>query len=93
MAGVGVDAHTVVWFLSRTPGLSAKARDVLRSTTAAGGIIIIPSIFLVELTYLVEKGRLPVAARDEPYRLLIAKLPKQFFQRCCVMAVLLKQRV
>jgi predicted nucleic acid-binding protein len=38
---------------------------VLRSTTAAGGIINIPSICLVELTYLVEKGRLPAAARDE----------------------------
>jgi PIN domain nuclease of toxin-antitoxin system len=65
MPGVVVDTHTVVWFLSRDPRLSAKARDVLRSTTAAGGIINIPSICLVELTYLVEKGRLPAAARDE----------------------------
>jgi predicted nucleic acid-binding protein len=35
------------------------------STTAAGDVISIPSICLVELTYLVEKGRLPAAARDE----------------------------
>jgi PIN domain nuclease of toxin-antitoxin system len=53
MPAVVVDTHTVVWFLSRDPRLSAKARDVLRSTTAAGGIINIPSICLVELTYLV----------------------------------------
>jgi hypothetical protein len=32
--------------------------------TAAGQFIRVPSICLVELTYLVEKGRLPVAARD-----------------------------
>jgi PIN domain nuclease of toxin-antitoxin system len=70
MPGVVVDTHTVVWFLSRDPRLSTKALDVLRSTTAAGGVINIPSICLVELTYLVEKGRLPAAARDELIRAL-----------------------
>jgi len=30
----------------------------------AGEFIHVPSICLVELTYLVEKGRLPAAARD-----------------------------
>ena len=32
--------------------------------TTAGDLIHIPSICLVELTYLAEKGRLPSAARD-----------------------------
>ena len=63
-AGVAVDTHSIVWFLSRDPQLSSQARDALRSATAAGNVIHVPSICLVELTYLVEKGRLPAAARD-----------------------------
>jgi PIN domain nuclease of toxin-antitoxin system len=65
MAGVVVDTHAIVWFLSRDSRLSPRARDVLRSTMATGEIIHVPSICLVELTYFVEKGRLPVHARDE----------------------------
>jgi PIN domain nuclease of toxin-antitoxin system len=64
MPGVAVDTHTIVWFLSLDPRLSTKARDVLRATTAAGDEIYIPSVCLVELTYLAEKGRLPVVSRD-----------------------------
>ncbi len=40
------------------------------ATSAAGDIIHIPSICLVELTYLVEKHRLPAAARDELMQVL-----------------------
>jgi PIN domain nuclease of toxin-antitoxin system len=64
MPGVVVDTHTIVWFLSRDPQLSTKARDLLRSVTAAGEIIHVPSICLVELTYVIEKRRLPAAARE-----------------------------
>jgi len=64
MAAVAVDTHAVVWYLSGDPQLSAKAADALDSTTAAGELIHVPSICLVELTYLVEKGRLPAVARD-----------------------------
>ncbi len=65
MPGVVADTHSIVWFLSRDPRLSTKARETLRSTTAAGDLIYVTSICLVELTYLVEKGRLPALARDE----------------------------
>ena len=65
MPGVVVDKHAIVWFLSRDSRLSARARDVLRSTTANAEVIHVPSICLVELTYLAEKGRLPAVARDE----------------------------
>ena len=62
-----VDTHTIVWCLSADPRLSAGALD---SATAAGERIHVPSICLVELTYLVEKGRLPAAARDRLIRAL-----------------------
>ncbi|MBI3279289.1 MAG: PIN domain-containing protein [Acidobacteria bacterium] len=64
MPAVVVDTHTIVWYLSADCRLSANAADALDSATAAGERIHVPSICLVELTYLVEKGRLPVAARD-----------------------------
>jgi len=64
MPAVVVDTHAIVWYLSADPRLSANAADALDSATAAGERIHVPSICLVELTYLVEKGRLPSAARD-----------------------------
>ena len=64
MPAVVVDTHTIVWYLAADPRLSANAAEALDSATAAGECIHVPSICLVELTYLVEKGRLPVAARD-----------------------------
>lgn len=64
MPAVVVDTHTIVWYLSADSRLSAGAADALDSATAAGEHIHVPSICLVELTYLAEKGRLPFAARD-----------------------------
>ena len=64
MSAVVVDTHTIVWYLSADSRLSANAAAALDSATAAGEHILVPSICLVELTCLVEKGRLPVAARD-----------------------------
>jgi hypothetical protein len=40
------------------------ARQALTTVTAYSDLIHIPSICLVELTYLAEKGRLQSAARD-----------------------------
>ena len=65
MPGVVVDTHTIVWYLSDDPLLSDNAGNALDSATAAGQIIHVPSICLVELTYVIEKRRLPAAARDE----------------------------
>ena len=59
MPAVAVDTHAIVWYLSADRRLSARAADVLDSATAAGQFIHVPSICLVELTYLIEKGRLP----------------------------------
>jgi PIN domain nuclease of toxin-antitoxin system len=64
MPAVVVDTHTIVWYLSADSRLSANAADALDSATASGHQILVPSICLVELTYLAEKGRLPISARD-----------------------------
>jgi PIN domain nuclease of toxin-antitoxin system len=70
MSAVVVDTHTIVWYLSLDPRLSTNAAGALDAATAAGEYIHVPSICLVELTYLVEKGRLPVEARDRLIRAL-----------------------
>jgi len=64
MTAVVVDTHSIVWYLSADPRLSANAAHALDAATSAGELIHVPSICLVELTYLVEKGRLPASARD-----------------------------
>ena len=61
-AVVVVDTHTIVWYLSNDPRLSAKAIAALDQATIEGDPIHVPSVCLVELTYLVEKGRLRTAA-------------------------------
>ena len=64
MPGVVADTHTIVWYLSRDSRLSSGAYAELTAATTGGNLIHIPSICLVELTYLAEKGRLPSAARE-----------------------------
>ena len=72
MSAVAVDTHTIVWYLASDRRLSAKAVDALDSASAVGRAIHVPSICLVELTYLVEKERLPSIARDRLVKALDA---------------------
>ena len=56
MPAVAVDTHAIVWYLSSDPQLPARAAGALDSATEAGEFIHVPSICLVEPTYLVEKA-------------------------------------
>ncbi len=73
MAAVVADTHAAVWYLMSDPRLSLRASNARDSATAAGDPIIIPSISLVELTYLVEKGRLPSETRTRLIDVLALK--------------------
>ncbi|MBI1786914.1 MAG: PIN domain-containing protein [Acidobacteria bacterium] len=64
MPALVVDTHSVVWYLTKSPALSKTAESALDSATAEGHPILVPSMCLVELSYLVEKGRLPAEARQ-----------------------------
>ena len=70
MGAVAVDTHTIVWYLNNDPRLSPPAYKALDEATVDGQIIHVPSICLVELTYLAEKGRIPEAARERLVRVL-----------------------
>ena len=79
MPALVVDTHSVVWYLTKNTALSKAAEASLDAATAEGHPILVPSMCLVELSYLVEKGKLPAEARQvlvdsldhpgEPYEL------------------------
>lgn len=59
MPSIVVDTHAAVWYLLNDKRLSRLAVTALDQTTRGGDPILIPSISLVEILYLTEKGRIP----------------------------------
>ena len=57
MRAVAADTHAVLWYLEDDPRLTATAGTALDGADR----ILLPSVCLVEITYLVEKGRLDAA--------------------------------
>ena len=62
MSSAVTDTHTAVWYFNGSANLSPVAAAVFRDAAAAGDPIFLPSICLVELTYLTERQRLPPLA-------------------------------
>ena len=61
MPSLVADTHAAVWYLLQSPRLSSLARERMAATIRGGDPIFVPSICLVEIIYLVEKGRIPGA--------------------------------
>lgn len=59
-----VDTHSAVWYLQRDQRLSRRAEPEIDDALADGHTIHVPSICVVELVYLVDKGRLPAAVAE-----------------------------
>ena len=55
MSAVVVDTHTLIWYASKDPRLSAPARAALVNAEQTGMPIFVPAIIVIELRYLVEK--------------------------------------
>jgi PIN domain nuclease of toxin-antitoxin system len=64
MSAVVADTHTAVWMLFSPERLSADARSALEGAVKAGDPIYVASVSIVEVTYLVEKKRLPEIVLD-----------------------------
>ncbi len=56
------DTHVALWHLLDDPRLSARADTHMIETAAAGHKIAVSSISLIEVVYLVDKGRVPLSA-------------------------------
>ncbi|MGH7867399.1 MAG: type II toxin-antitoxin system VapC family toxin, partial [Candidatus Dormibacteraceae bacterium] len=59
-----LDTHAALWYLLKSPNLSPKALQVIEDALRLGEPVILPSISLVEVIYLVEKGRIPRSALE-----------------------------
>jgi len=53
------DTHAVVWYLANDSRLSANARKVFEDASLQGETVAVSAITLVEMVYLVERGRIP----------------------------------
>jgi PIN domain nuclease of toxin-antitoxin system len=58
MTAVVIDTHVLIWYISDIERLSKTAIDVLERSSEDSQPIYISSISLIEITYLVEKGRI-----------------------------------
>ena len=51
------DTHALIWYIQDDKQLSSHIRNLLLDTSQAGYSLLVPSICLVEITYLIEKSR------------------------------------
>lgn len=58
MSDVVTDTHALIWYLEDSPRLSVAANQLFDRCEAGEIIIYIPTICLVEMIYLQEKGRI-----------------------------------
>lgn len=56
------DTHALIWYLLNDPRLSPAARAAFTGAASQSQHIGIPTISIVEIIYLTEKGRIPQAA-------------------------------
>jgi PIN domain nuclease of toxin-antitoxin system len=58
MTAIVSDTHAFIWYLANDSWLSRNAEAAFESASVQGNRIYMPTICLVEATYLVEKGRI-----------------------------------
>lgn len=59
MSACVADTHALIWYVLNDQRLSPAAQSAMQSAAVAGDSVIVPSISLVEIIYLIEKGRFP----------------------------------
>jgi PIN domain nuclease of toxin-antitoxin system len=63
--GLVLDTHAAVWYLQASSKLSAPSLAAIQACLAAGKPVFVSTVTIVELTYLVEKGRFPTSLLDQ----------------------------
>lgn len=62
MTAAVLDTHAAVWLLLDSSKLSPLALRAIEDAAQGGDPVYVPSISIVEVVYLVERGRLPATA-------------------------------
>ncbi|WP_448573220.1 type II toxin-antitoxin system VapC family toxin [Trichothermofontia sp.] len=58
MSAVVADTHTLIWYILEPKQLSQAAFNALEDATNEGAVIYLSAISIVEICYLIDKGRL-----------------------------------
>lgn len=53
------DTHAVIWYFEANKRLSSHAKAFIEQAEQNGDVIAVSTITLVEIVYLIEKGRIP----------------------------------
>lgn len=61
MIAAVADTHAIIWYLTEDPRLSANANRAIETADYNSNQIAISSITLVEMVYLIEKGKIPAS--------------------------------
>ena len=64
MSAVVADTHTIIWYLQNSEKLSPDATLSLDGAINNGDAIYVSAISIVEITYLVEKSKIPEIALE-----------------------------
>ncbi len=64
------DTHALYWHFTNDPRLSQAARQIFREADLGLHQVLIPGITLIEMVYLIEKGRLDAAMVDQVFSAL-----------------------
>ena len=59
MSDFVTDTHGLIWYLENDPRLGPDADKAFRSCDRGEAVVYVPTICLVEVLYLQEKGRIP----------------------------------
>jgi PIN domain nuclease of toxin-antitoxin system len=65
MIAAVADTHTALWYLLDDPKLSSLAKALILEAETTRRKVAISSISLVEVVYLVDKGRIPLSAYED----------------------------
>jgi len=64
------DTHALCWHLTGDPKLSTKAKKIFQEADTGVNQILIPSIVLIEMVYLAEKGRIRDSSLNQVLELI-----------------------
>ena len=70
MIAAVADTHAALWYLFGDPRLSVSAKTFIDQAASANRKVVLSVISLVEILYLIEKGRLPSSAYEDPRKAL-----------------------
>ena len=77
MADLIVDTHTAVWYFANSPEISVSATQTIDNAIANGDAVILSAISIVEIIYLIDKGKLSQQTLNRLVQYL--KLPNSSF--------------